>query len=271
MTTQVDQWFKDEYAADVAMTYQQKGSKLRKTVRSREEVKGDRVIFHVAGKGEATTKSRHGQVPVMNADRTPVTCTLSDFYAGDWVDKLDEARVAPDERRTIAETGSAAIGRKQDALIIGALDGNTTNTVTAGSGLDKAKVLEALEALGGMDAFEEGKMYAAVGWAQWTDLLNIQEFSSADYVADQVWLKGSEARLWLGTIWIPHSGLTKSGSTRYCHWYHKDSVGTAYGDKIKADITWHGDRAAHFVNHAMSMGACRIDETGMMRLDVTES
>ncbi len=26
------------------------------------------------------------------------------------------------------------------------------------------------------------------------------------------------------------------------------------------DVTWHGDRAAHFVSNSMSQGACLIDE-----------
>ncbi|MCP5116918.1 MAG: hypothetical protein GY953_39330 [bacterium] len=272
MTTQIDDWFKTEYGKDVKMVFQQLKAKLRHTVRSRENVKGDKAVFHVAGKGSASTKARHGQVPVMNADRDPVTATLTDHYAGDWVDKLDEARVAPDERRVIAETGAAAIGRKQDELIITELDTNSTNVSgTATGGMTEAKVMEAMRTLGANDAFEPGKMYAVIGYEQYTDMLSgITAFASSDFVSDQPWLKGFEAKNWLGTVWIPHSGLTKSGGIRDCHWYHKDALGTAMGDSIKADITWHGDRAAHFVNHAMSMAAKTIDGTGMFKLRATE-
>jgi hypothetical protein len=42
-------------------------------------------------------------------------------------------------------------------------------------------------------------------------------------------------------------------------------AGTMAGESsVGADITWHGDRAAHFVNHAMSGGACMIDDTGVI-------
>ena len=34
----------------------------------------------------------------MNQSHTAIECTLSDFYAGDWVDQLDETKVQHDER-----------------------------------------------------------------------------------------------------------------------------------------------------------------------------
>lgn len=72
----------------------------------------------------------------------------------------------------------------------------------------------------------------------------------ADYIGDDdlPW-KGTQAKRWLGTLWMPHSGLTKTSSVRYCYWYHKTAVGHAVGSDVKTDITWHGDRAANFINN----------------------
>ena len=55
------------------------------------------------------------------------------------------------------------------------------------------------------------------------------------------------------------------------HWYHKTAVGHAAGADVKTDITWHGDRAAHFVNNMMSQGAALIDTTGVVTLRCLES
>ena len=38
----------------------------------------------------------------------------------------------------------------------------------------------------------------------------------------------------------------------------------------RADITWHGDRAAHFVNTMMSQGAALVDGTGVVRMRAKE-
>lgn len=57
----------------------------------------------------------------MSLDHSPVECELQDYYAGDWVDALDELKLSIDERRVIANSGAYALGRKTDELIIGAL------------------------------------------------------------------------------------------------------------------------------------------------------
>jgi Phage capsid protein len=41
--------------------------------------------------------------------------------------------------------------------------------------------------------------------------------------------------------------------------------------EVKTDITWHGDRAAHFVNNMMSQGACLIDPAGVVTLRCLEN
>ena len=271
MSTSIDQAFTQQYEREVHVAYQRMGSKLRNTVRVKNDITGASTTFQKVGKGTASTKARHGQVPVMNVDHTPVTCTLADYYAGDWVDKLDELKVSHDERQVTSSAGAYALGRKTDELIIAALAG-TGNEVTArAGGLTKAKVLEAFEILGSADVPDDGQRYAVVGWKQWTDLLNIAEFADADYVGDDSlpW-KGTQAKHWLGTLWMPHSGLTRSATTRSCFWYHKTAVGHAVGAQVSSDITWHGDRAAHFINNSMSQGSVLIDSSGVVHMPCAE-
>ncbi len=130
------------------------------------------------------------------------------------------------------------------------------------------KVMSAFEKLGGADVPDDGERYAVVGWKQWSELLQIDEFSSSDYVgADDLPFNGTQAKRWLGTLWIPHSGLPKDSSDiRSCFWYHRTALGHAAGSDVQTDITWHGDRAAHFVNNMMSQGAARIDDTGIVEI-----
>ncbi len=126
-------------------------------------------------------------------------------------------------------------------------------------GLTKAKVLKAFEMLGDADVPDDGERYAVVGWKQWSDLLGIEEFADANYIEDgDLHWKGTQAKRWLGTLLMPHSGLTKTSSVHYCYWYHKTAIGHAVGSDVKTDITWHGDRAANFINnraHAR-LGSC---------------
>lgn len=270
MSTSIDQAFIKQFEREVHESYQRQGSKLRNTVRTIGDVNGSTAIFQKVGKGTASTKSTHGMVPVMNLSHSAVECTLQDYYAGDWVDRLQELKVNIDERQVIANAGAYALGRKTDELIITALSGvsGVQEVAEGNTGMTLTKVMTAFEKLGGADVPDDGERYAIVGWKQWSELLQIDEFSSSDYVgADDLPFRGTQAKRWLGTLWIPHSGLPKDSSDiRSCFWYHRTSIGHAAGSDVQTDITWHGDRAAHFVNNMMSQGAARIDDTGIVEI-----
>ncbi len=272
MSTDIDQSFVKHFQAEVHMEYQRTGFKLRSTVRVKDNIVGSSMTFQKVGKGTASTKARHGKVPVMNVDHTPVECSLYDYYAGDWVDALDEIKSNTNERLVVARAGAYALGRKTDELIIQQLDTSTNYAGAGTDGLTKAKALTAFELLGDADVSDDGQRYAVVGWKQWSDLLAIQEFANADYVGeDDLPWKGTQAKRWLGALWMPHSGLTKTGSIRYCYWYHKTAIGHAVGANVKTDVTWHGDRAANFINNSMSQGSCLIDAAGVVSMRCLEA
>lgn len=273
MSITVDNSFIKHFQADVHLQYQQMGSKLRNTVRTKDKVIGSSTTFQKVGKGTASTKARHGKVPVMNIDHTPVECQVYDYYAGDWVDELDELKTNANERIVVAKAGAYALGRKTDELIIAQLDTCANYAGTGADGMTKAKALTAFEMLGEADVPDDNERYAIVGWKQWSELLNVQEFANINYIGnDELPWKGTQAKRWLGALWIPHSNLTKDASSiRYCYWFHKTAIGHAIGAEVKSDVSWHGDRAAHFINNLMSQGACLIDASGIVSMRCLEA
>jgi len=275
MSTTIDQAFTKQFEREVHEAYQRQGSKLRNTVRTISNVNGSSAVFQKVGKGTASTKSTHGMVPVMNLDHTNVEVDLSDFYAGDWVDRLDELKTNIDERQVIAGAGAHALGRKTDELIIGALEDAATHTIADGNiGMTKDKILSAFETFGENDVPDDGQRYCIVGWKQWSDLLAIEEFVNADYIGLDAlpFATITQAKMFLGTLYIPHSGLPlDENDVRSCFYYHKTSVGHASASDVQTDISWHGDRAAHFVNNMMSQGAGLIDESGIVTINCDET
>lgn len=271
-TTTIDVSFIKHFEADVHTAYQQQGSKLKNTVRSKNNVAGASTTFQIIGSMTATTKTRNGQITASHVTHAPVVCSLTDYYAGEWVDHLDELKVGHDERKALALAGAYALGRKTDDLIITAL---TTATQTVGAnteGLTKDRILKAFTTLNQNDVPDDGERYALVSPAQWNQLLSLEEFSSANYVGDAYpMLNGSESRKWMGIVWIMHNGLPKTTTTHTCFIYHKSAVGHASGQDIKTDITWHGDYAAHFVNNMMSQGACLIDPKGVVKMECLDT
>lgn len=276
----IDQAFIKQYEAEVHEAYQRMGSKLRGMVRVKSGVTGSSTTFQKVGKGTASTKARNAQIAAMGVTHTPVECSLGDWYAGDWVDRLDELKTNIDERQVVANAGAYALGRKTDDLIIAALEavGSGQNVTGVGNLADTAgftveKVMMALEILNNADVPDDGQRFAVVSPAAWSDLLAIPQFASADYTgADLPYKAGAGTmRTWLGVTWTTHSGLiVNGGGDRQNYMFHKSAVGHAVGAEVMADITWHGDHAAHFVNHMMSQGSVAIDATGIARIIISE-
>ncbi len=271
MSVSINRAFIKQYEADVHIAYQRMGAKLRNTVRVKTSTTGAATVFQKAGTGIAATKTRHGMVPVMNLEHSQVECMLEDYYAGDWVDKMDEIKTNVDERKVLVDAGAYALGRKTDEMIVVAAAA-TTAVGDYSSGLTKNLLLSAFETLNAADVPDDGQRFGIVGPHQWNELLNIDEFASSDFASDAFpWLKGTESRKWLGIVWLMHTDLPTASANRDCFLWHKTAIGHAIGAEVTSDITWHGDRAAWFVNNMMSQGATLIDPTGLVKIKVNDA
>ncbi len=280
MSTTISTAFIKQFEAEVHTAYQRMGSLLRNTIRAKSGITGASTTFQKVGKGMASTKTRHGLVPVMNVEHTNVECTLSDHYAGDWVDKLDELKTNIDERRVIGEAGAYALGRKTDDLILRAAEATSNTSVTGATftdGLDLTDATAIMKVFGNADVPDDGQRFAVIGWDQWEHLLQIPQFSSQDYVptAEMPYSRGTQAKRWLSFIWLPMStsngGLDTDGTSTTCLFYHRTALGHAVGSDVQSDITWHGDRAAHFINNMMSQGSVLIDANACYAIDIANA
>ena len=280
MSTSVDEAFVTQFERDVHEAFQRTGSHLRDSIRRQTGVIGESTTFEVVGTGTATTKARHGTITPMNQTHTSVSCTLSDFYAGDWCDKLDKLKMYIDERKAIANGGAYALGRKIDDQILTAMDGTSQTTVSwtvSSYAAIRNAMLEMCEALDSNDVPDDGMRYGVLSPVAWSMAMTVEEFASQDYVgADGLPYKQGyrKWREWNGTKWCKHSGVPGVGTaTSKVFVWHSSAVGYAEGADITSDITWHGDRAAHFINNMMSGGACLIEDAGVIEgnLDDTAS
>ena len=284
MSTSIDQAFITSYEARVHEVFQRQGSYLKDAVRVKDNVVGSTAVFQKVGKGIATTKSRHGTITPMNQDHTAPSTTLQDFYAGDWVDKLDEAKININDRNVIASGGAQALGRKVDDQITTSADTTTqsavTITVTSKAAI-LATLLEWAEAAWDNDVPNDGQVYGIVTPRLWSQAMTVDQFQNADYVsADGQAFKDGPAigrgkwKDWMGIKWKMQTGLPSAGTASAKGWvWHKMAIGYAVAksagnvagrESVSADITWHGDRAAHFVNNMMSGNAVLIDDTGVI-------
>ena len=188
-----------QFEREVHEVFQRHGTFMLQTVRWKNTVKGATTTFQKVGKGVATTKARHGQITPMNQSHTAIECTLSDFYAGDWVDQLDETKVQHDERAVIARGGAAALGRKVDEQIIAVAD-TSSNDIGGDATLTRAILLQAYETLIGNDVPNDGQLFGFLTPRSWSIAMTISDFANGDFIGQQSlpFLVGANPRTWMG-------------------------------------------------------------------------
>lgn len=269
----IDIAFTKQFESEVHLAYQRMGSKLLNTVRRKTNVVGKSTTFQIIGKGIAGTKTRGGQVPILNLVHTNVECILADRYGGEFIDKLDELKIEHDERGAVTTSIAAALGRASDADITAITDTFTGETAAAGV-VTQPKVEEAYEFMGNGDVPDDGGRFLAVAPQGWTDLMGLTPFASLDFVpeSDLPFPKvGFSAKQWFSFHVFSFSGLTLTGGVRQSVAYHKSAVGHASGQDVQMDITWQGKEQSHLAVGSMSMNACLIDDLGGYRVRSTET
>ena len=187
MANTIDTAFIKQFESEVHMAYQRMGSKLRNTVRTVSSVRGNTVRFQKIGTGSASTKSRNGNVAPMELAHTNVEATMSDYYAAEYIDKLDELKTNIDERQAVAKSAAAALGRKTDEILITAMDAgaNATQINSTAAAVDKADLLTLFETFGSADIPEDGGRYLAMHRRVMLICFAINEFASSDFVGEQ--------------------------------------------------------------------------------------
>lgn len=263
MANTIDTAFIKQFEADVHMAYQRMGSKLRNTVRQVSSVTGNVVRFQIIGKGTATTKARNGAVVPMELVHSTAEATLTDHYAPEFIDKLDELKTNIDERQAVAQSAAFALGRKTDEILISAMDSgaNSTQIHDTSSALEKADLLSLFETFGAADIPEDGQRYLAMNPKGYADLFLINEFASSDFVGEQnlPYAGGMTMKEFLGFKIFSTSAVTAGKNFGY----HSSAVGLGVGADVTTEINYVPEKASHLVTAMMSMGAVVIDDNGV--------
>lgn len=275
MSASIDQAFITQFEAEVHMAYQRQGSKLKNLIRVVNGVSGESVKFQKVGTGEATTKARHAEVVAMNISHTNVTATLADYYASDYVDKLDELKTNIDERAVIANNAAYALGRKTDSIITTAMESATKVANNAGANgtgslatdMNVAKFKDMQAKFGTDNVPDDDQRYWAIGPEQWGDLLAEDNWSNLDYIGPgQLPFAGMNytAKRFLGFLTFVHSGLETSGSTdRHTIAWHKSSMGLGVGSEVRTEVNYIPEKVANLLTSYLSMGSILIDTNGI--------
>lgn len=268
------------FDAEVKKAYQG-SSKLRGTIRTKAGVVGSTHRFPKFGKGLAQQRQTQVDVTPMNVAHTNATATLSDWYAAEYTDVFDMPKTNVDEMRELAGTIAMAMGRREDQLIINALDAaSTTLTVSNDVGgtdtnLNTSKVRRAKRLLDdqGVPQGSRTFVHSANGLES---LLGDSDASTFDKNAIKALYDG-QIMHWVGFDFVmiesrTEGGLAVDGSLDRTNFaYERQAAGLAIGMNMVSEVNYIPQKTSWLSLGRFSSGAVTIDALGLVELTCRET
>ena len=277
MSSQITTAMVEQYKSNVLMLAQQKGSKLRATVRG-EMVTGKNAYFERIGAVDMVdATSRHDDTPQIDTPHSRRRVSLTTSRFADLIDNADKVRTLIDPTSPYAMNAAWAAGRKMDAVIVAALAGNayagvagaTTvalpsaqKVAAASAGLTIAKLRSAREILLGADVDLDMGATCIINPAGLTDLLSATEITSSDYNTVKALVQG-QVDTFLGFKFVVSTQVTALKA--YC--YAKNAAVLAVGSEPVVRISERADKnysTQVFVE--MDIGATRVEDEGVVEI-----
>lgn len=272
------------YTNEVKLSYQ--GSAvLKPTIRSQSGVTGQSYAFRKAGYAVAYQQSASAEELTPNdTAHSKILATLTNWRVGDYTDLFDQAETNIDERDILAKNHAMALGRREDQLIIDAIDaassiagtvdedfGGTNTGVTADKLRRAKRYLVARQAAG-------SDHYFVINAAGLETALAEIEVTSADYQTMRVLVDADlNSKKAFGFTFKVIEDRVEGGlpsistSIRQCFAYDKMAVGLATAIEPAPRVDFVPTRNAWLSQSIMKAGAAVIDALGIVEVQSYES
>jgi len=306
MALENEAWFIHAVSENVTQLAQQKRSKIRGSVFTKDGVIGKTYPFQRLAATSMVAASRDTAISFINPGQTKRRAILEDFQVAVLIDDFDKVKELANPESEFAMALVKSRERQLDDLVIGKATGDTggilglatsvdeanesTGTVAlsaevtaAGTGaqaiangsanMTLSKILDAKQLMDINDVDDEDRYFFYSPQAM-RKMLSITEITNSDYNTIKA-LAGGGLPMdykWCGFYWRMTTRLPKSGNIRSCIAVQKNAVGLAIGMVKEVDV----HRNPNYWNNVqcivkLSAGAVRIDASGVVQVDIDES
>jgi hypothetical protein len=295
MSQQIDTALVQTYRSNIEVQFQQKGSRLRGTVRN-ETQNAEFDFYDRIGPVEAQkVTTRHGDTPLNETPHDRRRIALEDYDWADLIDKKDKLRMLADPQSAYVQNAVFAMGRAQDRSIIAAATGTAytgktgatavtfaaasevavdyvESGATANSNLTIEKLRRARFLLDSKECVEDGEeVFMIVSASQIQSLLRTTQITSADYNTVKALVQGT-VNQFMGFTFIRTELLTKSGNNRECLVYPRSGITMASSAEVTVEVDrLPGKRYSVQVYVCGGFGASRMWEEKVLRVKCDET
>ena len=281
MSTQITSAFVQQYKSNLLVLAQQKGSRLRNSVRT-DTVKGTSAYYDRLGATAAVQRTtRHGDTPLIDTPHSRRRVSLTPYEWADLIDQSDKVRLLIEPTSDYATNAANAMGRTMDDVIIAAasgtaytgVDGSGTQAITlqvaaAATNLTLAKLLSTKEALDEGEVDDQDR-FIIVSPKMMTSLLGTTEVKSADYNSIKALVQG-QIDTFLGFKFITSNRLAANSTANghLCLAYQRRGLVLAIGEDVQTEIGPRADKSySTQVYVRMDLGATRIEDAAVVEID----
>lgn len=269
--------YQRQYRQEFIAGFEDRSTILKATTVQEAVISGNEAVFLVADSGAATAVNRgvDGLIPARGDNLNQNTATLQEWH--DLVRKTNFNIFASqsDQKRIMQMTSMGVVNRKIDDIIIAQLDTATNNSGTAQqASLDMVVWARTILGNNFVDITDEDNMYGLISPAFDGYLMQIPEYSSADYVTVQPFTGPARRfRRWMGVNWLCHPRLTNSvgaggsGTSEQCYMYHRDAIGCAYNkDGIDSPVGYDEEQGYSYARVSVDLGAVLLQNSGVVQM-----
>ena len=263
-----------DFDSEVKHAYQGMGN-LRNCVTIRTGVTGESYKFTRMGSGIANQKASQADVTPMDIEHARQTAILSNWNASEYTDIFDAAAVNFDEKTELAQTIAKALSRREDQLIIAAMDSVTYvnssptidqgTSVALGTAFNVAALRKASSVLSDKGVPESDR-YIAYTAADRQSLMGEEEATSSDYNTVKALVNG-DIDSFVGFKFKLIETREEGGlpaNTVFA--WHKAAVGYAVGIDMKTTVDWIAQKTSWLCNGMLKSGAVAREGRGIVKL-----
>lgn len=278
MSATFDNTFVTQWRNEVVRKFSREGSLLRDMVTVYPGVTGSTLKIHrVGGVAAQVGRARHSNLTAANIPHDDVTISMSDIYATDYIDDLDQLKTNATFRQSYTQELMDAVTRRIDQFVIDALNTTTTTELSISNAFNKAGLIAFNKALN-LANVEKAERMAVISNGAEEDLLSDTQLTSRDFIRDS-WLEKGYASNVMGmrlqTI-VPNSsdstGLPAGtgGSQTRIFAYPKKAVALAIGKEPTLTVKYIEEKDSWFISVKASVGSALVLPEGVMRASIAD-
>ncbi len=232
---------------------------------------------------EPKTTQRVPQTDVipMNLQHSNQTVTLQDWNSAEYTDVFDDAATNISERGELAQSIAKATTRREDQMLIDALEAASTSLLVASSiggantNLNIAKLRRCGELLGDEGVCEDDEITFVGSYSGRSALLGTTEVTSVDFNSVRALVNG-EVHTFLGLNfkWISRrteGGLDLTSGDRTCFAYAKSALGLGVSIDQRMEINYIPTKTSWLANMLFKANAIDIDDRGIIEVTCDEN